>query len=161
LGFAYSYPNDRESDVVGNGFHAKLEYVYGVTSYFAWKPYAGLFMTWQDVDDREQYCKRTFPCEATSQIVQLGSKLRLAAPIPWLAPFIELGVGLSLGVSRIELGDDERFTSGLGFNLPFALGVALGPEHSVEITIVFYQHYRAEQFLAAFMLGFRIPLEGD
>jgi hypothetical protein len=160
LGFASSLPNNYDRDLAGHGFHAKLEYVHSITSYFAWKPYAGLFMTWQDEGDLERYCARLAPrCEATSQIVQLGSKLRLAVPIPWLAPFIELGLGLSAGVSRTETPEERRFTSGLAFNLPFAFGVALGPQHSVEISAAMYQVYRADQFLGAFMLGFHIPLE--
>ena len=155
--------DDSESEISGDGWLARLEYDLGATSYLAWKPYLGLLMTWSSGDrsDMDPRCKRAVvECEATTQAVLLGSKVRLALPIPWFAPFAEIGLGFSLGSSRTETLQSRRHVNA-AFNVPFALGVALGPTHSVELSLPLYQLVGAEQLALGLSLGFRIPLDVD
>lgn len=153
--------DDVESEISGDGWLARLEYSLGATSYLAWKPYAGLLMTWNsdDREDADPRCKRAVvECEATTQAVLLGSKVRLALPIPWFAPFAEIGLGFSLGYSRTETLQGRRHVNA-AVNFPFALGVALGPAHSVELSLPIYQLGGAKQLAIGFSLGFRIPID--
>jgi hypothetical protein len=152
---------DVDSEISGDGWLARLEYSLGATSYFAWKPYAALLMT--ESSDERKYadprCKRAVvECEATTQAVLLGSKVRLALPIPWFAPFAEIGLGFSLGYSRTETLYSRHHVNA-AFNLPFALGVALGPAHSVELSLPIYQLGGARQLAIGISLGFRIPID--
>lgn len=153
-----STSDDKESEISGDGWLARLEYNLGATSYLAWKPYAGLLMTWGS-DDTDPRCKRAVvECEATTQAVLLGSKVRLALPIPWFAPFAEVGLGFSLGYSRTETLQNRRHVNG-AINFPLALGVALGPAHSVELSLAMFQLGAARQLALGLSLGFRVPID--
>lgn len=142
IAFASTLPtsDDADSEVSGSGWLMRLEYNLGATSYLAWKPYVGLLRTSSSDErkDQDPRCRRAaVECEATTHAVLLGSKLRVALPIPWFAPFAEVGLGLSLGYSRTETLEDRRHVNA-SFNFPLALGVALGPAHSVELSIPLY-----------------------
>lgn len=153
--------DDRESEISGNGWLARLEYNLGATSYIAWKPYAGLLMTSSsdDRDDADPRCRRAVvECEATTQAVLLGSKVRFALPIPWFAPFAEFGLGFSLGYSRTETLQSRHHVNA-AFNFPLAFGVALGPAHSVELSLPMFQLGGAKQLAIGLSLGFRIPID--
>jgi hypothetical protein len=157
LGLGISAPYD-ESHVDGLGFFAEGEYVFAFSSWAGIRPYAGVLLTWPD--DTDYRCTDPdFDCEVTAKIALIGGKGRLAAPIPWVAPFIELGLGASLGVIRTRTPEEDVETSGAALHIPFSLGLALGPDHAVEVAFVYYFHPAEHQFSGAAAIGLSFPLD--
>jgi hypothetical protein len=88
----------------------------------------------------------------------VGAKGRLALPIPWVAPFLETGIGVSIGSLRTLTPDEDRERKGLAFHIPFAIGLAIGPEHRFEIAFGYYFHPAVKQFDGAVAFGISFPL---
>lgn len=91
LGFGMCAPYD-ETDLTGSGFYAQGEYVSNLASWFAFRPYAGVLIASGEVDEPSMN-----KYKIKSNALLLGAKFRLSAPIPYVAPFIESGAGLSVG----------------------------------------------------------------
>ena len=90
LGLSAPYEFDESSGESGNsGFYLQGEYVLGLRKWLAIRPYAGFIFT--------SPSKEEVRYEATSRAFLLGGKARLIAPIPYVAPYFELGIGLSAG----------------------------------------------------------------
>lgn len=158
LGYGLSSPYDG-SEVRGTGVLAKGEYVYAPSSWAGVRPYGGMVLTWRDQIDVR--CVDTgIDCEVTAKIGVLGAKGRLAIPIPWVAPFFELGAGLSFGSLRTRTPEVDRTRSGVLIHVPVSIGLAIGPEHEIEFAFVYYYHPVARQFAGAAALGLSFPLNG-
>ncbi|MBL0735522.1 hypothetical protein JI750_01390 [Flavobacterium sp. GN10] len=163
IGFASSssyyienYGSQEEVDVMGDGLYLQGEYILGVKSWFSVRPYAGAIFTSvqkdQDLTNQPQY-------KVTTNAFLLGGKVRLCAPIPWVAPFIEGGIGTSIGKF-------ETFTPNVNFNksdallhIPFSIGLAIGRKHSFELGISGYFHPAAKQSNAILGFGYTFPLD--
>jgi hypothetical protein len=154
-GLGFSLPIDDTIDANGNGAFGEVEYIYQRLEWLTPRAYAGVVLTWpEDCGDN--------PCDVSSKIGFVGIKGRLLAPIPYLAPFIELGVGASLGslTTRVAtLVDVEE--SGLMYHIPFTLGLVLGKSREVELSFKYLFHPAQEQFNGAVALGFTFPLHLD
>ncbi|MCC9018535.1 hypothetical protein [Flavobacterium lipolyticum] len=163
IGFASSssyyienYGNQEEVDVMGGGFYLQGEYIIGVKSWFSIRPYAGAIFT---SVDKNQNLQNQPQYKVTTNAFLVGTKVRLCAPIPWVAPFIEGGIGTSIGKF-------ETFTPGVNFNksdmllhIPFSLGLAIGRKNNFEIAISGYFHPAAKQSSAILGLGYTFPLD--
>ncbi|MDX6188958.1 hypothetical protein SGQ83_06340 [Flavobacterium sp. Fl-318] len=163
IGFASSsslyienYGQQDEVDVMGSGFYTEGEYVFGITSWFSVRPYAGIILTSPDknpeLQNQPQY-------KVNTRAFLVGGKIRLCAPIPWVAPFIETGIGASIG-------SFETFTPSHNFNksdvlmhIPINLGLAVGPKNNIEIAVSFYVHPAAKQSTGVFAAGFSFPID--
>ncbi|TPG35530.1 hypothetical protein [Flavobacterium pectinovorum] len=163
IGFAASssyyienYGSQEEVDVMGGGPYLQAEYIIGVKSWFSLRPYAGAIFTSvdnnQNVQNQPQY-------KVTTNAFLLGAKVRLCAPIPWVAPFIEGGIGTSIGKF-------ETITPGVNFNksdlllhIPFSIGLAIGRHNNFEIAISGYFHPAAKQSSGIFAVGYNFPLD--
>ena len=163
IGFASSssyyiedYGNQDEIDVMGGGLYLQGEYILGVTSWFGVRPYAGAVFTSVDknlkVENQPQY-------KVTTNAFLVGGKVRICAPIPWVAPFIEGGVGASIGKF-------ETFTPAVNFNksdvllhIPFSIGLAVGRKNNLELAISGYFHPAAKQSTAIFAVGYTFPID--
>jgi hypothetical protein len=94
VGIGLCAPYD-ESEVTGSGFYAQAEYVWAPRTWFGVRPYAGVVIASGESDPKDvpvgvkEYIK--------SNAFLLGAKVRVAAPIPYVAPFIETGIGMSIG----------------------------------------------------------------
>lgn len=150
-----NYGSQEEVDVMGGGLYLQAEYIKGIKSWFSVRPYAGAIFESvekdQDIQNQPQY-------KVTTNAFLVGAKVRLCAPIPWVAPFIEGGIGTSIGKF-------ETFTPNVNFNkrtvlmhIPFSLGLAVGRKNSLEIGISGYFHPAAKQSTAIFAVGYTFPI---
>jgi len=152
IGYGLSAPND-DLEIYGHGFYAQGEYVYALSSWFGLRPYAGFIIT--SADENEDY---SADYKVTSKAFLLGGKARILAPIPWVAPYIEAGVGASVGKFETFTPYTDIEKSGLLVHIPFTLGLALGRENNVEVAFTYYYHHVAEQFSGAAAIGLSFPL---
>jgi len=152
VGIGLAAPYD-ESTVDADGFYAQGEYVYKVLSWFDVRPYAGVIFASGGSDEPElqQY-------KMKANAFMLGTKVRVLAPIPYVAPFIESGVGLSAGNFQTYTEYTDVKKSGVLLHIPFAFGLALGRHHNFEVKFTYYYHNTAEQFSGAVAAGYSFPL---
>lgn len=155
IGIGYSFADD-PSDVIGTGFYLQGEYVLALSKWFGVRPYAGMLLTW---DTETEDALGIIQDRATASIFMLGAKVRLVAPIPWVAPFAAAGIGLSLG----SLETITQFTSnnknGITPHIPLSLGLAIGRNHRFELAFMYYYHPSADQVNGAAAIGFSFPLK--
>ncbi|MBP1225890.1 autotransporter outer membrane beta-barrel domain-containing protein [Flavobacterium sp. 1355] len=158
IGFGSSTSNYEEENpeiIDGFGFYAEGEYVMGVTKWFSIRPYAGVILTSSD-DDK---LKNPQGYKVETKAFFLGGKVRLCAPIPWVAPFIEAGIGTSLGSFETYTEVINVKKNGAQFHIPIGLGLAVGRKNNIEIGISFYAHPSAEQSFGGFTAGYSFPLD--
>ena len=152
IGIGLSAPYD-DVDITGSGFYAQGEYVFGLTKWFGIRPYAGLVITSADKNTNlPDYYK------VTSNAFLFGGKVRVAAPIPWVAPYFELGLGGSIGSFETYTPFTNIKKNGLLMHVPFSLGLALGRKHNYELEFTYYYHETVKQFSGAVAIGYSIPL---
>jgi len=155
IGYGLSAPNNSVAEVVDTGFFVQGELVLKVASWVEIRPYAGFILTnsnGKDLNDNPTDEK------AESKAVLLGGKVRVRAPIPWVAPYIELGIGTSIGKFRTFTAFDDIDKSGIIYHIPFSLGLELGRNNSVDLGLTYYFQPSVEQFAGAFAVGITFPL---
>ncbi|ALM49023.1 hypothetical protein AMR72_09055 [Flavobacterium psychrophilum] len=153
-GFGLAAPYD-ESEITGSGFYAQAEYVWSPKTWFGVRPYAGVIIASDKTDEngiRESIKSNAF---------LLGGKIRLAAPIPYVAPFFEVGAGMSIGSFQTNTQYTSLNKDGVLFHIPVTLGLALGRKSGTEIKFTYYYHDAVEQFSGAVAVGFSIPINED
>ena len=130
LAFSFYYGSQDEVDVMGGGLYLQGEYIIGLKSWFSVRPYAGAIF---ESVDKNQNLQNQPQYKVTTNAFLVGGKIRICAPIPWVAPFIESGIGASIGKF-------ETFTPSVNFNksdallhIPFNFGLAVGRHNSLEI----------------------------
>ncbi|MEM6685484.1 MAG: outer membrane beta-barrel protein [Bacteroidota bacterium] len=155
VGFGISVPYDDDADFYGQGFFAQAEYVYSVTKWFDIRPYAGFILSSSD-ENTTGFAQRELTADMNAFL--LGGKVRIKAPIRWVAPFIEIGVGMSVGEFETVTNTIAIEESGLIFHIPFSVGLALGPKHNFEIAFTYYYHNSIDQFAGAAAFGITFPL---
>jgi hypothetical protein len=158
IGLGISAVNDSNDDLTasGSGFYAQGEYVMGLTKWFGFRPYAGFVIT----DVSESDIKQNQPLYiATSKALLVGGKVRLAAPIPYVAPYIEVGIGTSFGTFKTFTPNTHIEKKGVVAHIPFSLGLSLGKKHSVDFAFTYYFHQSVNQFSGAAALGFTFPID--
>lgn len=155
IGYGLSSPYNSVDDIVNTGFFAQGELVLKVTSWFALRPYAGLILTnsnGKDINDNPTDER------AESKAFLLGGKARVRAPIPWVAPYIEIGIGTSIGKFETFTAFDAIDKNGIIYHIPFSLGLELGKSHNVDLGFVYYFQPSVEQFVGALAVGVTFPL---
>ncbi|MBB4800116.1 hypothetical protein HNP37_000155 [Flavobacterium nitrogenifigens] len=150
------YGSQDEVDVMGGGLYLQGEYIIGLKSWFSIRPYAGAIF---ESVDKNQNVQNQPQYKVTTNAFLMGGKVRICAPIPWVAPFIEGGIGTSIGKF-------ETFTPNMNFNksdvllhIPFSIGLAIGRHNNFEIGISGYFHPAAKQSTGVFALGYNFPLD--
>lgn len=93
IGYGLSAPYD-DVDITGDGFYIQGEYVLTLAKWIDIRPYAGLILTKTSTDDNEQGAPAY---KSNANAFLIGGKTRITAPIPWVAPYLEIGIGASLG----------------------------------------------------------------
>ena len=121
VGIGYSFP-DSDIDVSGSGFYAQGEYVHNITKWFGIRPYAGLVITSPD-DNKNQQFPEDF--QVTTKAFFLGGKARVAAPIPWVAPYFEVGIGASMGSFKTITPEFNIKKSNINLFLIFSILILL------------------------------------
>lgn len=152
IGLGISAPYE-DIDIYGTGFYGKVEYVIGYNKWVGIRPYAGVLFT--SAVENEDYPDSGI----SSNIFFLGGKGRVAAPIPYIAPFLELGFGLSFGNLTTDFPIVKYKSRGVIPHIPFTFGLALGKNHNVELAFTYLSHINAKQFGGAAALGLSFPLD--
>lgn len=154
VGLGLSAPYD-DVDITGSGFYAQGEYVMGITKWFGIRPYAGLVLTSADKNVDPQNLPEY---KVTSKSFLLGGKARVCAPIPWIAPYFEVGVGASIGSFETYTPYTNIKKNGILIHVPFSIGLALGPKHNIDVGFTYYYQPSVRQFSGATAIGFSFPL---
>ena len=156
IGYAISAPYNSLDDIAGDGFFLQGELVLKTASWFELRPYAGFIFTNSNGKDLSGNPTN----ESTeSQAFLLGGKARLRAPIPWVAPYLEIGLGASIGTFETLTAFDNIDKSGIVYHIPFSLGLELGKDHNVDLGLAYYFQPSVQQFAGAFAVGISIPLK--
>ncbi|WP_460219509.1 hypothetical protein [Psychroserpens sp. MEBiC05023] len=155
IGFGVSAPYE-DVDISGYGFYAQGEYVIAISKWFGVRPYAGLILTSEDNSDLEI---NEAGYKVTSKAFLLGGKFRVAIPIPWVAPYLETGIGASIGSFETITPETNLEQKGVLLHIPVTLGLALGRKHNWDFAFTYYMHPSVEQFAGAAAIGFSFPLD--
>ncbi len=155
IGYGLSAPYNSVDQVVNNGFFIQGEFVLKITSWVEFKPYAGFITTssnGKDINDNPTDEK------AETKAFLLGGKARLRAPIPWVAPYAEIGIGTSIGKFETVTAFDNIDKSGIIYHIPFSFGLELGKNHTIDLGFAYYFQPTVQQYVGALSLGFTFPL---
>ena len=158
IGFGSStsdYEEENPEVIDGFGFYTQGEYIIGLTRWFSVRPYAGAIFT--STDDDKVKNPQGYKVETNAFL--LGTKVRLCAPIPWVAPFIETGIGASIGSFKTYTNYVNEKKSGAFAHIPIGLGLALGRKNNIEIGVSFYSNLSTKQSFGGFAAGYSFPLD--
>lgn len=150
-----NYGNQNELDVDGDGFYAQGEYIFGITKWFGLRPYAGLLLT--SSDGGNPHGEPNY--KVTTKAFLLGGKARLCAPIPYVAPFFEIGIGTSIGSFQTFTPSTNYKKSTALIHVPVNFGLALGRKHNIEIAVSYYITPSANQLSGAMAIGYSFPID--
>lgn len=153
LGLTSSYD---ETDIDGTGFYAQGEYVFGLTKWLSLRPYAGLILTSTNQNSNHQ---NQLEYKVTTNAFLIGGKARICAPLPWVAPYIEIGIGASIGSFETYTPLTAIKKKGLLTHVPFSIGLALGRKNNFDLAFTYYYTSAAEQFSGAAAIGFTFPVK--
>lgn len=154
IGYGLSAPYD-DVDVTGDGFYLQGEFVLVFNKWLDLRPYAGLILVKTFTGD-DSISGPGFRSDAEAGL--LGAKARFKAPIPWVSPYLEAGIGTSIGTFVTFTQFTDLRESGLLYHIPFSLGLELGPKHNFDFAFTYYFHPSVEQFAGAVAVGISIPL---
>ena len=157
IGYGLSAPYD-EVSYSGTGFYAQGEYVYSLNNWVDLRPYAGLILTKMGERDPD-----INPADHTStaNAFLFGGKARFTVPIPYVAPYVELGIGGSVGSFETVTLNTNLKESGVLAHIPFSMGLELGRQHNVNIELTYYYHKSVQQFVGAMAIGLTFPIGGN
>uniref|UniRef100_UPI004049E65B hypothetical protein n=1 Tax=Gelidibacter sp. TaxID=2018083 RepID=UPI004049E65B len=156
VGYAISFPYESVDDIADDGFFLQGELVLKAASWFELRPYAGLILTNSNGTDLNN--NPTLE-KAESKAFLIGGKARIRAPIPWVAPYIELGLGASIGKFETFTAYTDINKNGVIYHIPFAFGLELGKNNNVDLGFTYYIQPSVEQFAGAFAFGITFPLK--
>ena len=156
IGLGRSAPNKSTDEVDDNGFFAKGELILKIFSWVEFRPYTGLIRT--STDGKDIYGNPSDE-KAISKALLIGGKTRLLVPIPGLEPYIEVGIGTSIGrfVTSTTFHDIEK--TGIIYHTPFTIGVVLGKKRKFDLGLSVYDQPSVEQIVGAFAVGITFPLK--
>jgi hypothetical protein len=156
LGPAFAFPSsDRIENGSGEGIFGGAEYAFWPDSWFSPRLYGGFSFT----KPRSDCGAGVSPCEVASSFAFMGVKTRFLVPIPWVAPFVEVGLGASFGHFSTRVGTlVDREVGGALLDVPWSLGLALGSRRQCELSVQFLSHARAEQTTGGLAIGLRVPV---
>lgn len=155
IGYGLSAPDDSSGNIINNGFFIQGEYVLKIASWVELRPYAGLILTnsnGKDINDNPTDEK------ATSKAFLIGGKTRVKIPIRWFAPYIELGIGTSIGKFETFTTFTNINKNGFIYHVPFSFGVELGRNNNIDIGFTYYLQPTVEQYVGAIAIGISFPL---
>lgn len=154
IGYGLSIPYD-DVDIASSGFYMQAEYVLVISKWIDIRPYAGMILTKSNGEDL--YENPTI-YKTTANAFMIGGKTRVTAPIPWVSPYLEIGIGTSIGSFETYTPYTDKNKSGLIPHIPFSLGLELGRKHNFDIAISYYFHPSVEQFVGAVAFGVSFPI---
>lgn len=156
IGLGLSSPNTSVDEIVDDGFFAQGDLVLTVASWIEIRPYAGFIWTNSNGKDLNG---NTTDEKAESKAFLLGGKTRVRAPIPWIAPYAEIGIGTSIGKFETFTAFNNIDKSGIIYHIPFSFGLELGRNNNVDLGFAYYFQPSVEQYAGAFAAGITFPLK--
>lgn len=156
IGYGLSTPYNTDESIVNSGLFVQGELVLKIASWVDLRPYAGLLITnsnGKDLNDNPTVEK------AETKAFLLGGKARVKAPIPYVAPYFEIGIGTSIGKFETFTAYDDIDKGGIIYHIPFSFGLELGKNHNVDLGFAYYFQPTVEQFAGAFAVGITFPLK--
>lgn len=156
IGYGISAPYDSVDEIADDGFYAQGELVLKAASWVEFRPYAGFILTSSNGKDLNN---NPTDEKAESKAFLLGAKTRVRAPIPWVAPYLELGTGASIGRFETLTAFHDINKSGVIFHIPFSFGLELGRDNNVDLGLTYFFQPSVKQFAGAFAIGIQIPLK--
>lgn len=153
IGYGLSSSSDRADHSMGQGALVGAEFVHAPNAWVGVRPYATVVATWHDRDDARCAENVDWDCDVSSHALLVGGKGRFVLPIPFIAPFIELGLGLTLGSLTTRTYREDRQVNGALIHIPVGLGLAFGEQHEFEVGLAYYFQPAARQVNGGFTLG--------
>lgn len=154
VGLGVTLPND-QSKFRASGLYFQGEYVFCNSSWIAFRPYLGVISTSNTVNEFDLPTNYV----VTSQAVLLGGKARFCAPIPYIAPYIDLGLGASIGTFRTFTPQINEKKSGVIPHIPFSIGLLLGRKHNFDVAFTYYIQNSISQIAGAAAFGVSFPVD--
>ncbi len=154
IGFGVTVPSNNV-DVSGTGFFAQVEYVWAPKTWLSLRPYTGVIFADTNQDDLDPSL-RGF--EVKTNAWMLGGKGRIQAPIPYVAPYLELGLGASVGSFVTNTPQTTKDITGVLLHIPFTIGLGLGKNNRTDLEFAYYFTPQAKQFSGAFAFGLSFPI---
>ena len=155
IGYGYTFPKESLSPFSNRGFFAQGELVLKSTNWVSFRPYLGLVLN--SSDSRDIYYIPANDRTSTKALM-LGGKARLRAPIPYIAPYLEIGIGTSIGKFETISSYDNINKNGITYHIPFSLGVELGKNHGVDLGLRYYFQPEIRQDVYVVAIGLVFPL---
>ena len=155
IGYGLSAPYNSIDDIADDGFYAQGELVLKTASWIEFRPYVGFILTSSNGKDLNG---NPTDEKAESKAFLIGGKARVRAPIPWVTPYVEIGIGTSIGKFKTLTAFDNIDKSGIIYHIPFSFGLELGKNNSVDLGFTYYFQPSVEQFAGAFAVGITFPL---
>jgi hypothetical protein len=154
LGLGMSGATQTGAHATADGFYGEGEYWIAPLSWLQLRSFAGVLLTSTD----PHTCSNASSCDVSERILFGGGKIRLLAPIPYVAPYVETGLGLSFGSIRaVDVNVDQRM-NGITYNIPFAFGLALGEYHTIDLGLGYLFHPAAWSLSGALAVGLTFRL---
>lgn len=155
IGLGLSAPYEHMGLLRSPGFYAQGEYVVSPASWIDFRPYAGVILTKIKKNNSEQVEARF---RSSANAVLFGGKARFTAPVPLVAPYVEIGIGASIGSFETFTPTTSIDDSGVFLHIPFSLGFELRFLDNVDIRLTHYFHNNLEQFTGAAAVGISFPV---
>ena len=156
IGYGLSAPNNSVDEIVDDGFFAKGELVLKFASWLEFRTYVGFILTGSNEKDLND---NPTDEKAETKAFLLGGKARVRAPIPWVAPYVEFGIGTSIGKFETFTAFDNIDKNGIIYHIPLSFGLELGKNNNVDLGFAYYFQPSVEQYAGAFAVGITIPLK--
>lgn len=156
VGYGISAPYD-DVDVEGTGFYLQGEYVFTLAKWLDLRPYAGLILT----KTKEENLPNVPDYKSNANAFLIGGKVRVTAPIPWVAPYLESGFGASIGSFETFTAFTNLEESGFVFHIPVSVGLKIGPRQNFDFAFTYYYHPSAEQVAGGIAVGVSFPLKNN
>ncbi len=153
VGFGTSFYED-DVDIHANGFFLQGEYVFKFSELLEVRPYTGFIVTKSRKPKKE--INKNF--RVSTNAFFMGGKARLVIPIPFVAPYIEIGIGASLGQFLTKTQDYSFEDGGVTYHIPFSLGLKLGKNRDVDFAFTYLMHNDKYQIAGAMAFGLNFPL---
>jgi hypothetical protein len=145
-----------DDDIVNGGFFLQCEPILTVASWLQLRPYAGFILTSSDGKDEND---NPTDEKAESKAFLIGGKARFRAPIRWVAPYFEMGIGGSIGKFETVADYTKISKSGMICHIPFSLGLELGRNNNVDLSFSYFLQPTVEQLAIALSVGISVPIK--
>lgn len=156
IGYGLSSPYESTDDITDSGFFIQGEYVITYKSWLELKPYIGLITTNSDGKDLND---NPTDEKAVTKAFLIGGKIRVRAPLRWVAPYAEVGIGASVGKFETFTSTIDIEKSGLIYHIPVAFGLELGRNNNFDFGFTYYFQPTVKQFAGAIAIGITFPLK--